>query len=621
MQNDWESRKPFNFHRLIEIAYLIIILSAFSLAKEFLLPIILAILISFLLMPAVSRLERWHLHPILAVLSVVVIAFALIGMLCATLSVETLELVNSLPKYRENINSKWTALQKSPPGPLGLAVRNIGQLVNDFSEVTATTGNKGQPETEKVQIISGTDSAVEMVKQSVAPVVGPSAEFVIVVVLVIFILLERKLFRERFLLLIGHSHMATTTLAVDEAGTRLSSFLLMQLAVNSGFAVIVGIGLTLIGIPNAILWAVLTLVLRFLPYVGLWISAFFPLALSIAISNSWSLPILTLLLYVVLEVFTNNVIEPFVLGGSTGMSPLAVIISAMFWTWIWGPIGLLLATPITACLVVLGRYFPAFYLYSVLLSARPPTSSEAKLIRLLTENRLPEAKALLSEIAGMQLSMKTAEQLLIPTIRTIENELFPGAAANQTKSRIYEQMRDLIEELAVQAPNEAQEQVESTQGSDSGLVIAPVSSEGDELIGRIIARLLEAKGINSTLLSWKTFRSEKMDQLKELQTRFVLLSATEPRMVIAVTRIAKDIQDSIPDAVTTAGLWSLPRSGAARLIRKIRETVVGGVYTDIEKAIRGIASLTSEATPSPQPDNQSENVGQSSLSQESTKRD
>jgi predicted PurR-regulated permease PerM len=204
----------------------------------------------------------------------------------------------------------------------------------------------------------------------------------LVVVLVVFMLLERKRLRVRFLRLIGHSRVATTNLAVDEVGSKLSRFLLGQLLVNTGYALLLGLGLSLIGIPNALLWAVLTLVLRFLPYVGLWISAFFPLLLSIAISSSWKEPMLTLALYGSLEVFTNNFVEPFVLGSSTGMSPLAIIVFALFWTWLWGPVGLLLATPLTACLVVLGRYFPAFNICSVLLAAEPPSSSETKFIRI-----------------------------------------------------------------------------------------------------------------------------------------------------------------------------------------------------------------------------------------------
>src|SRR6266481_2863146 len=353
MPDKLESTKPFNFRKLIELAYVIVILSAFSWAKEFLLPIVLAILISFLLTPVVSRIERWGFHPVLAVLSVVAVAFALIGVLCATVSVEALNLVNSLPKYRDNIRAKWSAIQQAPPGPLNLAFRNIGELSGDLGKVTAPSTGAEQPEPTRVQIVSGADTIVAIAKNSMTPIMGPVAAF-----------------------------------AVDEAGSRLSSFLLMQLAVNSAYSLVLGIGLSLIGIPNAVLWAALTLVMRFVPYVGLWISAFFPLALSFAISTSWTQPIVTLLLYGILEVFTNNVIEPVVLGGSTGMSPLAVIIAALFWTWIWGPIGLLLATPITACLVALGRYFPTFHPYSIMLAADPPTSTEMKLIRLLTENRL-----------------------------------------------------------------------------------------------------------------------------------------------------------------------------------------------------------------------------------------
>jgi predicted PurR-regulated permease PerM len=601
MPDTLASQKPFEFRKLVGLAYLIVILCAFSLAKEFLLPIVLAIMISFLLTPVVSRLERWGLHPVLAVIGVVAIAFALIGGLCTTMSVEALNLVNSLPKYSDNIRARWTAIQQGPPGPFSLASRNVGSLIDDLGKVTRPAGGAQQPEPTKVQIVSGgADSALAIARNSTTPLVGSVATFAVVVVLVVFILLERKKIRGRFLRLIGHSQMATTTLAVDEAGSRLSSFLSAQLAVNSAFALVLGIGLFLIGIPNAILWAVLTLLLRFVPYVGLWISAFFPLVLSIAISTSWTQPILTLLLYGLLEVFTNNVVEPFVLGGSTGMSPLAVIISALFWTWIWGPIGLLLATPVTACLVVLGRYFPAFYPYSVMLAADPPTSTETKLIRLLTENRLSEAKALINELAAMQLSSKTAEELIVPTVRAIENELFPGAAVSETRSRIYEQMRELIEELTIPTPSNPEEPSENPGSADSGVVIVPFVREGDEVVGRILARLLEAEGINSTLLSWRTLHGEKIQRLKELEARYVVLSAIESRSVIAVGKMTRSIQTLLPDAVIVVGLWSLPPTGAARLIRKIRESGVGGIYTNLDHAVRGITLL---ASPTPQEPN------------------
>jgi predicted PurR-regulated permease PerM len=593
--NNLISEKPIDVRKLVDVAYLVLILAAFVWAKEFLLPLILATLISFLLAPVVSRLERWHFPRALAVLSVVAIAFALIGGLCSTLSLQGLDLVNSLPKYSDNIHSKWVAIQKGPPGPLNLAFTNVGSMIADLGKVSTSAGGAQKLEPTKVEVVSATDSVFALVINSLTPVLGPIGEFAVVVVLVVFLLLERNRFRVRFLRLIGHSRIATTTLAVDEAGSRLSGFLLGQLMVNTGFAILLGIGLFLIGIPNAFLWAVLTLVLRFLPYVGLWISAFFPLALSIAISAGWREPLLTLALYGVLEVITNNVVEPFVLGGSTGMSPLAIIVSALFWTWLWGPIGLLLATPLTACLVVLGRYFPAFYICSVLLAAEPPTSAETKLIRLLTESRLSEARALLQELAGMELSIGIVEELILPTLRAIENELYPGAGG-ATKSRIYAHLRELIEEMTVEIPTESERQSEQSTSGQAGITIMPFMGEGDEIVGNVIARLLAVEGIGTNLLSWRTLRAEKVTRLKELKSTWILLSAIESRSVNTVGKMANSIKLEVPDAQILLGLWSLPNEGAARWIRRIKESSGSALYTNIEEAIRGIASLVPQVS-------------------------
>jgi predicted PurR-regulated permease PerM len=592
-----EPKKSFESTKLVALAYLVLILCAFAWAKEFLLPIVLAILISFLLAPVVSRLERWGFHPVLAVLSVATFSFAILGALCTTMSMESLDLVNALPKYRDNIHAKWAAIQHGPSGPLNLALQNVGSLVDDLSKVSGSSGSQPLAAT-KVQIVNGADNTLELVRNGVTPVFGPIAEFAVIVVLVVFILLERKRFRVRFLRLIGHSRLATTTLAVDEAGSRISGFLFGQLMVNGAYAVVLAIGLSLIGIPNAFLWAVLTLVLRFLPYVGLWISAFFPLVLSVAISTTWTPPILTLGLYCFLEVFTNNVIEPIVLGGSAGMSPLAVIVSAMFWTWLWGPIGLLLSTPLTASLVALGRYFPAFHVFSVLLASDPPTPLETKLIRLLTENRLSEAKALIHDQAGTELTVAIAEELLVPAIRAIENDLFPGTTAHQTKTRIYGQMRELIEELALSTPVTPAEAAEALELDKSPvekpeIVIVPFLGEGDEVVGRILAHLLEAQQIRVNLLSWRTLRAEKVERLKELEAKGIVISAIESRSSITVGKMAHSIQQLIPGTLIFVGLWSLPREGAARSIRKIKDSSSSVVYTDLSEAVRGITSLVS----------------------------
>ena len=588
-----ESKKPHEIGRLVDLAYLVVVLGLCSWAKDFLLPVVLAALISFLIAPLVSRLEQWGFHSIVAVFAVVAVAFALLGAVCTTVSIETLDLVNSLPKYRDNIRARWEAIQKGPPGPMNVAFRNLGELIADLSKSSSPDeASRHQFEPTKVQIVSGTGDILSMVRTGMAPVLAPAASFAVVIVLVVFMLLERKHLRDRFLGIIGKSHVVTSGLAVDEAGSRLSRFLLVQLQVNTAFATAAGVGLYLIGIPNAILWAVLALVLRFLPYVGIWISAFFPLVLSIAISTGWKEPALTFLLYALLELFTNNVIEPIVLGGSTGVSSLAVIVSALFWTWLWGPVGLLLATPLTACLVVLGLYFPAFHFWSVLLAADPPTTTETNLVRLLTERRLPEAKAMVHESTGMVLSTATAENLFVPTIRTIENSRFPGGSATQAKARIYEQMREIIDELKIDLVNKADQQ----KPASSKVFIVPFTVEGDELVGLVLTRLLEVEGVTAGVISWRALRSQKVEKLREMRPQWILLSAIEARSALAVGKMARSIKMVLPEAVILIGLWSLPPQGGARVIRKITESSVGAIYTSMEQAVRGIASLVSTAS-------------------------
>jgi predicted PurR-regulated permease PerM len=603
-----ESKKPREISRLIELAYVVLILCLCSWAKEFILPVILAALISFLLAPLVSRLEGWGFKPILAVFAVVAIAVAVLGTVCVTVSIETLDLVNSLPKYRENIHARWVAIQKGPPGPMNIAFRNLDELVNDLTKHPPSDEmSRHQFEPMKVEIVSGTEGMLAMARSSMTPMMASAASFAVVVVLVVFMLLERKRLRHRFLRLIGHSHVVTTTLAVDEAGSRLSRFLLVQLQVNAVYAIVLAIGLSWIGIPNAILWAILALVLRFLPYVGLWISAFFPLALSVAISTSWREPVLTLLLYTLLELFTNNFIEPIVLGGSTGVSSLAIIVSALFWTWLWGPVGLLLATPLTACLVVLGRYFRAFHIWSVLLATDPPTSAETNLIRLLIESRLPEAKAMVRELTENVLSIQTAENLLLATIRTIENDIYPGGSATQSKGHIYDQMREIIDELKTSTASDAEDKAEDSaedkqqekEPDSPQVVIVPFIGEGDEIVGVVLARLLAAEGTTADVLSWRILRAEKIEQLREKQAKYILLSAIEARSALKIGNMARSIKSLLPEAVVLVGLWSLPPHGGARISRKISESSVGNVYTSLEQAIRGIASLVSTVSEEP----------------------
>ena len=592
MSENTKSRGATERGKPLEPVYLIVILYAFSWAREFLLPIIFAATLSFLLAPIVSRLEKWGLHRLISVIGVVASAFAIIAVLCATLSVQALDLANSLPKYRDNITTKWQAIQQGPPGPLNLAVQNISEIVGDLSKTAGAAGSEGQkPEPAKVQLVDGTAGGlIALIRNGMTPMFGPVAGFFIVIVLVAFMLLEREELLQRFLRLVGHSQVAVTTLAVDEASVRLGHFLFTQALINTGFSVVIGIGLCAIGIPNPILWATLTLVLRFLPYIGLWISASFPLMLSIAISASWTQPLLTLLLYLVLEIFTNNVVEPVLLGGSTGLSPLAIIISALFWTWIWGPVGLVLATPITACLVVLGRYFPPYRPYSVLLAADPPPSPEKRFLHLLEKNRFSQAKSLIQEFAASQLSIKAADELIVPTVRLMQQKRPARKTVNPRERRVYAQMRRIIDQLIVQTPTGWRTSNARVPAVIRRLAIVPFAQEGDEVVGKVLHRLLSVKGVESRVLPWNMPVSQKIAELKAFSAKHALLSATEAESTTALAEMVDALCSALPNAVVLVGLWSLPTSGSAELMTKIQNAPVRGVYTNLTEALEGIDS-------------------------------
>jgi predicted PurR-regulated permease PerM len=587
------AKRASRFDRLIGLAYLVVTLAGLAWAKEFLLPIILAALISFLLAPLISRLERAGLGRVFAVLSVVAVAFVIIGAICATVSVQSLELVNSLPKYHDNIHAKWVAIQHAPPGPLNSALRNVADLVDDFTKASGSASTTPQSEPTKVQIVNGAESTLALIRNSVSPVLGPVGAFALVIVLVVFMLLERQKLRDRILRMIGHSYMGTTTIAVDEAGSRLSRGLLMQLQINAGLAVVLGIGLSLIGIPNAILWALLALVLRFLPYIGIWISAAFPLILSLAVSTSWITPVLTLGLYIVAEVFTNNVIEPFAIGGSTGMSPLAVIISALFWTWLWGPIGLFLATPLTAFLVVMGRYFPTFQPLELFLAEDPPLSFDERLAKDLKTNRESDARALINCFGGRRLSTELVDELIIPAVRRIENDQDSGRGRGKNRAKAFQLLHKLIDELA--PPLEKNEQPKRP-----AVVIASCNCKGDQFVGEMLALLLADEGVDARTLSWQLSLNQQTEMLKNLEAGWMFFSAIDPEAYTSLGAKARSVQTAEPQASVAIGLWSLPPEGAARVVEKIRSAADCFVYTSMGQAVEAIVSRnspTSQETP------------------------
>ncbi|HEY8612117.1 MAG TPA: AI-2E family transporter, partial [Roseomonas sp.] len=361
---------------LLAVVVGVVTVAGLYLAREVLIPITLAILLSFVLAPIVTQLRRLKLPRVAAVLLSVVLALGIILLIGSIIGVQIANLARDAPRYQSAIQQKVEAAQGSflgrinelshrlnneaaphvPPGstPGGIAPApgDAGGAAPALPGLAAQGDRRPVP----VEIRQGESSPIEMVGKIISPVLGPLETTFIVFIVAVFVLLQQEDLRDRLIRLFGSNDLHRTTEALDEAGRRLSKYFLAQLMLNAIFGVMVTIGLFLIGVPSPVVWGILAALFRFVPYVGSILAAALPLVLAAGTEPGWSMVIWTAALFLITEPLMGQVIEPMVYGHSTGLSPVSVIVAAIFWTWLWGPIGLILATPLTLCLVVLGRH-------------------------------------------------------------------------------------------------------------------------------------------------------------------------------------------------------------------------------------------------------------------------
>ena len=362
----------------------VIIISMLYFGRDIFVPVALAILLSFVLAPLVGLLQRIRVPRALAVVSVVIFAFSLIFAMGSLLATQLTQLAGDLPRYQSTISDKIQSFRdtKAGRGTLERASDMLKDLSKELDKpkdapsarAPGSVLSPNAPAPVPVEVRQPDPGALESLRTLISPLVHPLATTGIIIIFVIFILLQREDLRNRLIRLAGSSDLQRTTAALDDAASRLSRLFLTQLILNGAFGVVIGTGLWLIGIPSAILWGILAAALRFVPYIGAVIAAAFPLALAVAVDPGWSMLLWTLALFLVVEPVVGHVVEPMVYGHSTGLSPVAVVASATFWTALWGPIGLVLATPLTVCLVVLGRHVERLEFLDIMFGDRPALS-------------------------------------------------------------------------------------------------------------------------------------------------------------------------------------------------------------------------------------------------------
>jgi predicted PurR-regulated permease PerM/methylmalonyl-CoA mutase cobalamin-binding subunit len=584
------------------------IIGALYWARDLLIPLALAALLTFLLAPLVARLERW-LGRIGAVLVAVALILAVTGGGGWVLSLQLVDLATKLPDYKQNIQTKLRSFKLPTGGWFTRFSETMEELKQDLPGAKAPdiTQEPGKPETAAltgpsikpavpVQVFETSKAKpYQLVQVIIAPLLGPLGTAGLVLLLVVFMLLKREDLRGRLIRLVGRGHISATTSAMDDAGARVRRYLLMQLGVNATYGVAVGIGLYFIGVPNAVLWGACAAMLRFIPYVGTWIGAAIPIALSLAVSPGWFMPLFTLGLFVLLELLASNVMEPWLYGSSTGVSPIALIFAAVCWTWLWGPVGLLLATPMTVCLVVMGRHIPRLSFLSVVLSDEEAlTPAEDYYYRLLTIGDQDEMELVEAYLKANSLTA-LYDSVLIPVITAVEIDRRLELLDEGQRTLAEQGLRDIVEDLGARPPVPSgtvadKPLVAQTPASGCRVYCLPARADRDELAGAMLVQLLQQQGFEAQSASAKLSLGELISLVAKAPADVVCISVVAPSTVLHARYLCLKLRALLPKQRIVVGLWGATEN-VADAARRVRESGADDVFTTLADAVLELAKF------------------------------
>ncbi len=534
----------------------VMIVATLYFGREVLVPVTLALLLAFVLAPVTTLLRRLHLGKVPSVLLGVILALGLIVAVGGVIGSQIAELASDIPKYATTVETKVSNVRSYTVGRLSHLADLIGSHRSHGTAAaaavapgaTATASATGEappaPAPAPAAPAETTTSPLQLARTYLSPILSPLATLGIVFVVAVFALLQREDLRDRLIRLVGSDDLHRTTLAIDDGGRRLSRYFVTQLSINTLFGVVIGLGLLIIGVPNPVLWGILSGLLRFVPYVGSFISAVLPMGLAAAVEPGWSMVIWTAVLYVVVEGVTGQVIEPMVYGHATGLSPFSVVVAAIFWSWVWGPVGLILSTPLTLCLVVMGRHVKRLEFLDVMLGDRPAlTPVESFYQRILAgdaDEAQDHAETLLRECS------LTAyyDEVALKGMQLAANDARRGTLGHDQLDRVKTTIKSLVDGLSGQEdeqpppPRRGREAVdphdddnalqshphpESVEGDTQSLppiwrgpgAVMCIGGRGplDEAASAILAQLIGKHGLGSRLVGYGDVSRERIETL------------------------------------------------------------------------------------------------------------
>ena len=584
-----------------------VVVATLYFARAVLIPFALAMLASFLLTPLVRLLEKLRLPRVAAVMLAVVLAMAAAVFVAVKVTNQLVDVTAQFPIYRANFDGKVASLHKGSNIGLLRASEQISDLSQELvatlpGTARATPQNRRGSKSDKpveVQVVKPSGGAWETLLTVLTPV-GVAG---VVLVFTVFILLRLEDLRNRFIRLVARNHMSTMTLALDDASQRIGKYLLLQFVVNSLFGIVIGTGLHLIGLPNSLLWGVIAAVCRFLPYVGAPIAAFMPIVLSVAVFQGWTRSLVIVGLYLVTEIVLANFIEPMLYGANTGISSLAILVAAVFWTLLWGPIGLVLSTPLTVCLVVLGRHVPELEFLHVLLGDEPVLTPDMHFYQRMLASDLGEARQVLSAYLHEESLQRLYDSVVIPTLAMAQRDRHQDDLDEAAGDSVSRNTRELVEELGeeyVDSRELSHDPFQSpkvaigngTNASRARIVCVPTRTGADETIAIMLVQLLEHEGEPALCMSLGSFE-EMLDQLVEHKAEVVVVSALQPFALTHVRKLYSQIRARLPQTNILVGLWNF--SGAVEgVAARFGPQAEGLIVTNLAAAVAVLGDLSGE---------------------------
>jgi predicted PurR-regulated permease PerM len=625
---------------LLALAIGVVVVAALYLAREVLIPVTLAVLLSFALAPLAGLLQRLRLGRVPSAVLAAAAALGLFLALGALIGTQLAQLARDVPRYQSTIERKVEIVRELTVGRISGLAESLGRGLERVADratrdAPSTAGGEGgegaraaagaragerpparaeEPRPVPVEVRQPPPTPLELAERVLAPVVAPLAHTAVVFVVAVFALLQRQDLRDRLIRLFGSDDLHRTTVALDDAARRLSRYFLTQIGLNTAYAVVTGAVLMVIGVPGAVLWGVLAGLMRFVPYVGTPIAALPPIALAAAVDPGWSMALWTAAFYLVGEALMGHVVEPVAFGQSTGLSPFSVVVAAIFWTWLWGAVGLLLATPLTVCLVVLGRHVERLQFFGVMLADRPALAPAESFYQRMLAGDPDEAEDQAEQILKERPLTAYYDEVAVAGLRLAAADAARGALAGPRLGTVREATRDLVEALAdhedADPPEPAMPAAEAAEGEEAPPARPPVAGSApagdglapgwraeapvlcvagrgpfDEAVAAMLAQLLGKHGLGARVapreaVSRAGLRSVDLGGVAMVCVCYLEIGGSPAHL----RRLLRRLRQQAPQAPLLAGLW--PADDPVLTDRELRAAVGADHYaTSLREAV------------------------------------